>query len=282
MGNICLIVMNDQFSVLKNSEKIQLKLDPYPYIVIKDALPMALASELTHTFPFQCFDINGQNNKRLDISASDAMQRIEISSAWKKFIQFHTSRRFYNQIIDIFGEHVLELYKDSFISIEELRNKKIGIRHLDSYKSCDFLMDAQISINTQVFKETSVREIHLDRSDKLFSGLYYLRQPDDYSDGGDLQIFRWRSSILENDKKNLYQESLDKKYTELVDEIKFQNNVAILFLNSINSLHGVTVKHKTENIRTFANLVCETPSPLYSIGKKDIGILSRLTSFLKR
>lgn len=273
--------MNDEISILNNVDKIQLKSEPFPYIVIKDALPINLAGELTRTFPVRCFNLKEHNNKRLDISASDAMSK-DIISLWKKFILFHSSKKFFYQMIDLFGDSIIDIHKDFFNKINDLKGKKIGLRHVDEFKDYDFLMDAQISINTPVYFDNSVRKIHVDRNNKLYSGLFYLRQPHDDSIGGDLQIFKWKSSIPDSYKKDLYREPLDNRFVELVDSIKYENNVAVLFLNSLDSLHGVTVRNKTKNIRTFVNLVCEVPFSLYPIGNEHNSISNRLIRLARK
>ena len=69
-------------------------------------------------------------------------------------------------------------------------------------------MDAQISINTPVEKLSSVRKAHLDNTNKFFSGLFYLRLPNDDSRGGNLQLCKWREEYTLSKKNQALQREL--------------------------------------------------------------------------
>ena len=47
--------------------------------------------------------------------------------------------------------------------------------------------------------------------------------------------------------------------------VNYQSNVLVLFLNSIKSLHGVTVRSITDSPRLFLNLFGETEYPVYNL-----------------
>ena len=127
----------------------------------------------------------------------------------------------------------------------------MGVRGVDSYETTDVHLDAQISINTPVLQTpNSVREAHLDAPDKLFIGLFYLRTDDDDSTGGDLEIARWRK-----EPRGMRGPMAYRKFVEVVETVPYARNTLILFVNSPNSLHGVTVRSRTKAPRLFMNLV---------------------------
>ena len=79
-----------------------------------------------------------------------------------------------------------------------------------------------------------------------------------------------------------YKEGLDENYYEVFDEIGYQNNIAIIFLNSLDALHCVTPREPTAKTRTFMNLVGEMPYDIftkYTYGEK---ILINTKAKLKR
>ena len=255
--------MSKDISVLSNAKFSDVRLKPFPYIVIRDALIPRYAEELTREFPIHCFNNLNENNKRDDISACDVCSQDNISNLWKQFISYHASQSFFDEVVALFGEAILGTHQKFYKNLDELKNMSVGTRHVDDFRNFDALMDAQISINSPVTHESSVRSVHVDRPNKIFSGLFYLRQPNDQTKGGDLQICKWKESVSAIQRNMLYQESLQEELFEVLEEIKFENNVAILFINSLNSLHGVTPRAVTGDIRTFANLVCEVPQSLY-------------------
>ena len=76
---------------------------PFPHLVIYDAIPKKFVEILTNNFIIQSFDLNA-NNKRLDISASEASTNNALIDEWKEFIKFHSSSDFFLQVIKIFEE----------------------------------------------------------------------------------------------------------------------------------------------------------------------------------
>ena len=62
-----------------------------------------------------------------------------------------------------------------------------------AFADCEVLLDAQVCVNTPVLRAaSSVRGPHVDKPNKLFAGLYYLRPPGDTTTvGGELQLYRY-------------------------------------------------------------------------------------------
>ncbi len=182
-----------------------------------------------------------------------------ITPLWKEFIALHTSQNFLDQLINIFSSAVIEAYPHLFQSKDRLIS---GVRNEDTYSSCDVMMDALISANTPVVaKATSVRKGHLDLPDKLFSGLFYMRDPQDNSEGGNFEIYKFRTKNPYGFKKDL---SIHDDYLELIETVPYSSNTLVVFMNSIASLHGVSVRSLTPYARKFVNLVVEVEQPLFN------------------
>ena len=264
--------MHLPISILSKADPSMVKMDPFPHIVLIDALPLEYANNLTSSFPKHLFD-STLNNKRLDISAINVVNSPDISQDWKQFITYHSSKEFFKEVLRLF-EHSLLLNKN--INLATLNNLNTGIRFQDTFDEKDCLLDAQISINTPVTKKSSVRKAHTDNTNKIFSGLFYLRQSDDDSSGGDLQICDWNHDYSYNKKLQIYKESLSPRHYSVFDEIPYANNVAVLFLNSLDALHCVTPRDLTVHTRTFVNLVGELPHDFFEKHTKNQKRLSKL------
>lgn len=76
---------------------------------------------------------------------------------------------------------------------------------------------------------------HIDNGDKLVSGLCYFKEKSDTSDDGHLQI---------TDGED-----------RLIKEIRYENNVFVLWPNLINSWHRATVRYPTDNLRRIINFM---------------------------
>jgi hypothetical protein len=248
------------YSILKNVNSTCVEAFPFPHIVIEDALPKDFAASLTSTFPLGSLDLK-QNNTRIDISIAEHKRHNHIPDMWKEFMLYHSSQEFLDEVLDVFQDYIK---KDSYIyKLINSGNIKAGRRKIDTFEVSDILLDAQISINTPVTKKSSVRKIHTDDSKKIFSGLIYLRQPYDDSHGGHLNLYSWKPDYSELEKVKFYKEGTEEDHVELWKTIDYKNNTAILFLNSIDALHGVSPRDKTSHPRTFINLIAECPVELY-------------------
>ena len=249
-------------SILQKANNFSLELNPFPHLIIQNALPQELANTLTKNFPISSFQANA-NNTRFDISASKLSEIKDLANPWKEFIKFHTSQEFFYELIKIFGNEIIKKNDRYFSSLADLQNMRVGTRNIDSLENCDIFLDTQISINSAVQSKGAVRKVHTDHTNKLFSGLLYLRQPNDNSEGGALNLYKWKEGYTEKDKVKHYKESLDERHIDFYKQVKYENNVCIIFLNSIDALHAVTPRQITSHERTFVNFIGELPYDIY-------------------
>jgi hypothetical protein len=184
------------------------------------------------------------------------------------------SQHFLDRLLRLFGPSILNFYPDfekRFAPISELNAElrsngpasKPGWLAKETRRRGSIGLDAQIAVNTPALTEgTSVRTPHLDRTDKLFIGLLYLRLPDDDSQGADLELLKPKQ-----DGKLVYgrQRLLPAEQTIHVRTIPYRKNTLVLFLNTPKSLHGVTPRGITRHTRYFINLVGETAEPLFEV-----------------
>jgi hypothetical protein len=246
--------------------------EPFPHIVVKDALDEKLCAKLTAEYPSidtlkQSKDnipTTTSSNVRFHYIAEDTFNDDQISSTWKDFIQLHSSNLFFQQFIELFKDHILQSYPNFERDYGSFDSLTSGIRKIDSFENADVLLDTLICVNTPVTtRPTSVRAAHIDFADKLFAGLFYLRDPQDDSTGGDLELYKFK-----NGKPHGFRSHALQDYAvEVCKTIKYERNVFVLFLNSIYAVHGVTVRSLTEHPRYFVNLVGEVKKPLFDNSK---------------
>ena len=180
-------------SVLQKAKPSDVSCEPFPHLIIENALPQELATKLTNSFPTNLF-LNIGNNKRADISANDALEMSGVPKVWREFLDFHSSQAFFDQFLNLFRAHLEPAVNESMLTTKDVCDATILRRTEKKLQRSEFSLDAQISINTPVTEVSSVRSIHVDAGDKLFSALYYLRQPNDNTTGGDLSLFEWKNS----------------------------------------------------------------------------------------
>jgi hypothetical protein len=144
---------------------------------------------------------------------------------------------------------------------------KVGMRDADRFGRNDVLVEAMISGNTPVTAASSVRTTHVDAGNKLFSGLFYMRTPEDRSTGGDLTLSRFAERYRGKDERFALFKGpyVDDSHVEVVRTVPYAANTLVLFINSLDSLHGVTVRSETPHPRLFVNLVGEVDDRSYRL-----------------
>jgi hypothetical protein len=268
-------------NLLSYVNKDSLRTSPYPYVLVKNLLPQNLVDDLIREFPPIETITKGEtpgSNKRFDYLAKDVRADDSISRTWREFIDANVSSDFYSDFLRLFGDEINRHFPSLKEQFGSLANIKQGVRFIDSHQNKDLLFDAHISINTPVTGlPNSVRTAHVDDPKKLFGGLFYLRHPDDNeSKGGELVIYKYKSG-----EKRFWGQQIDEKYVEEVERVPYEANTLVLFLNTIDSVHGVTPRMPTSVPRTFVNLVAEFEKPLFDIVSLQENKLRRYFRYYK-
>jgi hypothetical protein len=261
-------------SLLSNVSKTDVFVDPFPHIVVTDALDDGLCTQLIQEMPSIDTLKIGKDDRagydRFNYPASLVINNSEISDLWQEFIRLHSSDSFMRQVLELMGEHILKLYPDFEERFKPLPSFVSGVRKVDDFPTVDILLDAQIAMNSSIENpDKRIKRPHVDRPQVLFAGLYYLRHPEDDSVGGDLEIYRFKNGqpagFDPNDKQHV-----DDKSVELVKTVQYERNVFVLFLNSLYSLHGVTPRSSTTVPRYFVNLLGELPERMFDYKKYEL------------
>ena len=266
-------------SVLQTVAKTDIRLSPYPHIIIRDALPAALCEQLVAQYP--ALDVLGvdpaRNNVRWSYPEKQVRGNPAIPGVWRDVIGYHASRAFYDEFLDLFATAIMRLYPGLYPEERALRDLRAGVREIDDFGQADILLDAQISGNTPVTRARSVKPNHIDSHRKLFTGLLYLRRDEDDSTGGDLEIRRFRKDCTGKRRMGCYDGVyVDDRHTERIATVPYAKNVLIMFINSLESLHGVTVRQVTPHCRLFMNIVGEVNTPLFAVPRTFATHLKKL------
>jgi hypothetical protein len=244
--------MSNNISLLQNANNIKLELAPFPHIIIKNALDENVYNDLSKKFPLEFFAKNNKknmNNIRKDLFFDELNAMQDVHDDWKKFIEYHSSISFFHEILHIFEKIILSNYYKKFDSKEKLYN-------------CNSVNRFSTSINTPVLEASSVRSAHLDNLNKLFTGLFYMKQDDDKSTGGDLELYSWNKNISNVKKRKLANNEIDIDYIKYEKTISYGSNTFLIFLNSLDALHGVTPRSLTKNYRRMCVFTSKLPFSL--------------------
>lgn len=217
--------------------------DPWPHVVIEEALPEDLYIDLLQTrlSPERIVSLSGRpekGNSRYDVSASQLLKS-EVADIWKRFVAYHVSHQFWQDILRVFGEVIKELHPTFDIT------EPVGTRLVHP---APILLDCQMGINTPALTYGRVRGPHIDNSAALFAGLLYMGN----TAGGDLLLQRWRGKRTFTDKFEIADRDV-----ETVACVPYRHNTFVAFINSPDAIHAVTPRHSPEH-RLLCNLVVDS------------------------
>lgn len=258
------IPRRDVFASIARGEVVE---DPYPHLVVEDALPADLAATLLAEMPpAEVFtrDQPPLSNVRFPLPSPIALDDPRPSAAWKAALAecLAGMGSVLSLMLDRMGDDLLRAYPDfpaRFAPLEALRAVPRAQPHRQLH---EVGMDAQMVINTPALSGgTSVRGPHLDQPEKLISGLLYLRAADDDSTGGELELYRPKRSGITFSQRN--ETALEN--VELVHRYPYRHNLLVLPLGVPHALHGVSPRSATAKPRYHLHLVGEMAARLFTI-----------------
>ncbi len=249
-------------SVLAKAKGAKLTLEPFPHLVIHDALESSLYEKLMSEFPSPAV-VNVKNKALVNntdcfMGAADVAKSPSISSDWKDFFHYHTSHEFLKEALALVGGEAARLHPSLKPVLADVRKEQVIVA--DSGAKGAFHMQCQFGINSPVITESSVRTAHIDKPMKIYNALLYCRADDDNSQGGELVLYRF------DKQPGFYgnRTAMPGRISEVVS-VPYRKNTLVLFLNSVGSVHGVRPRKPTPHIRRYINFQVELERPNFSI-----------------
>lgn len=251
--------------VLARAASLTLETEPFPHLLIDDALDRDIYASLAAQFP--ALDIINRKGRpvrsnHLYLMSAPAVETDpRIAQAWKEFFRYHVSIQFWREVLPLVKSHLLMVNPGlELIAGRRLEDFRAAMREKDASFDAEISLDCQFGTNSPVTKPSSVRSPHLDHPTKLFNALLYCRTPEDDTPGGDLILYRRIAALA-------YTEGSSIMPTRVVEakRIAYRANRLVLFLNSPWSVHGVAPRPKTPHVRRYINFLCEFRQPLFEI-----------------
>jgi hypothetical protein len=228
---------------------------PYPHYASSNAVPADVYAALEAEFPKLEVILNGRNagsNQAVRMTVKQVLNDRRISPLWREFFEYHASGDYWRDVVRLFGDR----FRRAFPRLEE----RVGRRYEDwrvvprgFAGEADIHLDCQFVMNTPVTEVSSVKTAHVDLCDKIFSALFYFRDPADDTAGGDFEIYRWRRS-----PRFIKHRALSRD-VEMVKIVKYAANSYAGFLNSEQAVHGVSPRGLTNVPRRYINFIAELP-----------------------
>ncbi|MFF6995118.1 hypothetical protein ACFY93_09190 [Streptomyces sp. NPDC008313] len=262
-------------SILAGVTKDDIRRDPFPHIVIHDALPQDLYDALAKSMPTAEYigERIGKpitSNERYNYMSEMILGDETMARVWKDFVTYHSSPAFYEEFLDLFQEDLLANLPKAEEQLGPLRDLRVGRRRRDTFDTHDILMDCTAVINSAVTgKPSAYRGPHVDKPYKLFGGLFYMRLPEDDAVGGDLVLYKYRTQAHKfHTSASEYGDNrfdIDPSYVEEVTTVPYRSNTLVMYPINPLALHGVSVRALTHHQRRFVALVGDLQHQLFDL-----------------
>lgn len=259
----------NKLSILSNASTLDVRTEPYPHLVIKNALDPEIFQQLADQYPDPALVLNGREKKDTwyDYPACLAIKNDAITPLWKEFLAYHTSQAFYQDLINLFGDVIQQVHP----SLTQRYNKPLSefttaIRETGAAQNpvnhqTDVSLECQFYVN-YTEQVRAVRGPHVDRPTELYAALLYFRDPADDSKGSDLQVCAAKDpqKLYPTDSQikvdHLPMEVEDEKIT-VFDTAEYAANTLVLFINSKKSIHAVSPRTATPIARRHINFTAD-------------------------
>jgi hypothetical protein len=262
-------------SILSNARKTDFIPDPYPHLVIRNALDADVFAELEATFPDDSLIVDGRQmaDTWFDYPACKVIKNVEVSLQWRQFFCYHTSAEFFQELVALTGDALRALNPGLEIGVgRQLKDFKVGMRPGGKEDAlapgADVSMECQFYVNYTTVPRT-IRGPHVDRPSELFAALLYFRQPGDNSDGGDLSICESSGDLYPDEKTvRIFAEqpaAIAPSLVKTVRTVPYEANTLVMFLNSSRSIHAVTPRTPTPLTRRHVNFCCDVRFDLFKM-----------------
>ena len=265
-------------SILERVRPQDIRMEPFPHVIVRDAVPPEYYERLAASYPsLESVAGPGElpSNKAYRLSAADVVASDSIDPLWREFFAHHCSPAFFAEFLKLWGGLVDRLYpriEADFgkpLARFETETRQPGAHNRDDNYQADITLDCQFAMNSPVKTVSSVRGPHVDRGLKLYAATFYFRPPGDPSEGGDLELYRFRDARYRFDPSRpmdyrFVQHSpypdldvIPEDAVECVERIRYDANVLVFWINTPFSIHGVTPRGLTETPRRYVNFVGE-------------------------
>src|SRR5262245_64766979 len=104
--------MTSTISVLQRARQENVRLHPFPYLVVQNALPEKIYRELAQSFPSRTLMSipEEKNNFRWNYGAKDVAANTSLSTIWRDFIAYHSSGDFFQEVATYLYPGIHQIY----------------------------------------------------------------------------------------------------------------------------------------------------------------------------
>lgn len=232
----------------------------FPVLIRANALPEDYFLALAESYP-DYGSLPGsegrKKNTRYRWEAERCLAYPAMPEIWRRFIAYHSSHAFFDEVRRIFGAALLRQHPGLQRNFgKALEDFSVGLRRQDKRGDPrnledDIVLDVQLSWNPPVAKPAAPRGPHLDNPNKMYNSLLYFRDPEDSSNGGDLTFHRLKQPGYPRPKAS----RIDASTVTEIATVPYAANTLVLFVNAPQAIHSVSPRSVSPATRRFVAIM---------------------------
>lgn len=176
-------------SILQNFKESDFYMDPYPHIHIDQVLPWEVYNKLADEYPEKI--LKGNTTQFSDFRYyQHEFSEEYVTPLWKEFVDYHSSKEFKDKLIEIFKPGIKKYYPGLY---EKYSVSQVCQRH----EVVPGALKLEVQFVMNAIDAKSIRTPHLDAGRELFASLFYMKKPEDNSNGGDLIVYKKKATLFD-------------------------------------------------------------------------------------
>ena len=235
---------------------------PFPHDVARPCLDPADYEALERSFPEPSLfhpEAGTLDHRVFRIPSQRLLEEPAFASCWKRFVQDHTSQSFWSRLVEQYGDAMRAAHP----GLEARAGKPLAqwkaVRR-GSAERGDVVLECQLVINTPVRSAaSSVKAPHIDLSNKLWTGLLYMREGGDDTAGGDLELYEAPEG-LRFDRHQAPRARVVRQGLHA-----YAANSFIGFVNGPRAIHAVSPRLPGHWFRRYVDFVAELEAPVFEV-----------------
>ena len=242
-------------TLLAKADRAAIRTEPFPHLLIDDALPEDEARALLESAPDPTSGVS-RAALRVPIEARMLTSLPFYPPIWRRFADRHTRPDVTQAVRRLFADHW-----PAHLADLDLDTSRYALLNGEGAAAAEILTDARLEvISPNPDAPARHRGPHLDGPGRIFSCLWYLRDPADEGGGGGLTLYRFRGERPPRAEDAF---ALSDDQVEAVETISYRFNRLVLFPNRPDALHGAEIRAPNPRPRRYVFVTAEARRPLY-------------------
>jgi hypothetical protein len=237
-------------SLLEKCRPEDVRLDPFPHLVVDDALPEEVYRILEADFPDPHASLPAKLKGRTSYGyarygAADFLTDGRLKPSWRGFWELHLSREFAAGWRELFSEPIRRLYP-------QVLDLPVGghVRNHTPAAKGGLQLEGQMVWRCKPDRADDVIDPHLDNPQTLLFLLWYVPCPGDAAEGGGLRLYRAGPDTAWQDRNAV-------SGIEPAVLVPYRPNQLVLCLNTPLAVHGGQERAPSPLPRRHVNLNLE-------------------------